>query len=417
MKKILKVISGLIISTSSSLSIIGCNKNENMYDLKELQTILWQESAERKISLLNTFRATIKQYDDVIAANKNHLSLDVIYATPNNTNTKNNEEDKDYTVHYHEEKIKSNKYVPIVITDLDETFVNNVGFSIYQFFNPKLKDTNYAFKHWIDQQVNFDEQIYTCVLEFVKHVWTTGGIVLFDSNRFQGEKIKYGDETIPTKKLLENNYYPKAFLDSYVWWMQGVTKYHASDYKDLISKEDRFNYINSSDFKLSSKDKNAMQIKKWENNLVAIEEVPAHIVMRLGDNINDFHANLTNSRIKDKISLRNEILNNKNFNNLIGKVGDKIWFTENEKGEIIEHFWSKNAKNNLVDSDLKNLGFIKDIKLETGDIGWQEIYILIGGNDIYGNFLWDLEKKYGYSLNDLLELVKRYFKKYESAWK
>lgn len=173
--------------------------------------------------------------------------------------------------------------------------------------------------------------------------------------------------------------------------MQGVTKYNTTNYKDLISKEDRFNYINNSNFKLSSKDNNAMQIKNWEDDLVPIKNVPAHIVMRLGDNINDFHSNLTNSKTKDKISLRNEILNNKNFNNLIGKVGDEIWFTKNEKGEIIEHFWSKNTKNNLVDNDLKNLGFVKEIKLEVGNIGWQEIYIPVGGNDVYGNFLWYLE--------------------------
>lgn len=42
MKKILKIISGLIISITTSLSLIGCNKNENSYDLKALQTILWQ---------------------------------------------------------------------------------------------------------------------------------------------------------------------------------------------------------------------------------------------------------------------------------------------------------------------------------------------------------------------------------------
>ncbi|WP_425381134.1 HAD family acid phosphatase [Spiroplasma endosymbiont of Polydrusus pterygomalis] len=413
MKKILKTISGLIISITTSLSFIGCNKNENSYDLRALQTILWQESAERKISLLNTFRAAIKQYDDGIAANKDHLSLDVIYATADKKNAKNNENDKNYTVQYNQANIKSNKYVPIVITDLDETFVNNIGFSIYQFFNPNMKDPDYEFKRWVDHQVNFDKQIYDGVLEFVKHVWTTGGIVLFDSNRFQGENSKYGDETIATKKLLENNYYPKAFLDSYVWWMQGVTKYNTTNYKDLISKEDRFNYINNSNFKLSSKANNAMQIKNWENDLVPIKNVPAHIIMRLGDNINDFHSNLTNSKTKDKISLRNEILNNKNFNNLIGKVGDEIWFTKNEKGEIIEHFWSKNTKNNFVDNDLKNLGFVKEIKLEVGNIGWQEIYIPVGGNDVYGNFLWDLEKKYGHNL---LDLVKLYFKKYESVW-
>ncbi|MBP1527133.1 hypothetical protein [Spiroplasma endosymbiont of Colias croceus] len=73
MKKILKIISGLIIITSTSLSAIGCYKNNNIYDLKVLQSIIWQESAERKISLLNTFRAAIKQYDDVIEANKTFI--------------------------------------------------------------------------------------------------------------------------------------------------------------------------------------------------------------------------------------------------------------------------------------------------------------------------------------------------------
>ena len=36
MKKILKIISGLIIITSTSLSAIGCYKNNNIYDLKVL---------------------------------------------------------------------------------------------------------------------------------------------------------------------------------------------------------------------------------------------------------------------------------------------------------------------------------------------------------------------------------------------
>ncbi|WP_339040814.1 HAD family acid phosphatase [Spiroplasma endosymbiont of Apeira syringaria] len=417
MKKILKIISGLIIITSTSLSAIGCYKNNNIYDLKVLQSIIWQESAERKISLLNTFRAAIKQYDDVIEANKKHLSLDVIYATANKPNAKNDEEDKNYTVHYNESKIEANKYVPIVITDLDETFINNIGFSIYKFFNPKMKDMDYEFKKWVDHQVNFEEQLYNGVLAFVKHVWKSGGIVLFDSNRFQGENIKYGDEAIPTKKLIENNYYPKAFLDSYVWWMQGVTKYDSNNYKDLISKENRFNYINNNNFKLSSKDKNSMQIKNWENDLVPIKNVPSHIVMRLGDNINDFHSNLTNSKLIDKISLKNELINNKNFNNLIGKVGDEFWFTKNENREIIEHYWKENEKNSLIDSDLKNLGFVKEIKLEEGKINWKETYVLVGGNDVYGNFLWDLEKKYGSNLDNWLNLLKHYFKKYENIWK
>ena len=126
--------------------------------------------------------------------------------------------------------------------------------------------------------------------------------------------------------------------------MQGVTKYDSNNYKDLISKENRFNYINNNNFKLSSKDKNSMQIKNWENDLVPIKNVPSHIVMRLGDNINDFHSNLTNSKLIDKISLKNELINNKNFNNLIGKVGDEFWFTKNENGEIIEHYWKENKK-------------------------------------------------------------------------
>lgn len=126
--------------------------------------------SRKKISLLNTFRAAIKQYDDVITANKDHLSLDVIYATADKKDAKDNEEDKNYTVQYNQVNIKSNKYVPIVITDLDETFVNNIGFSIHQFFNPNMKDPDYEFKRWIDHQVNFDEQIYDGVLEFVKHV-------------------------------------------------------------------------------------------------------------------------------------------------------------------------------------------------------------------------------------------------------
>ncbi|WP_338980374.1 hypothetical protein [Spiroplasma endosymbiont of Lasioglossum malachurum] len=73
-------------------------------------------------------------------------------------------------------------------------------------------------------------------------------------------------------------------------------------------------------------------------------------------------------------------------------MGDEFWFTKNENGEIIEHYWKENEKNSLIDSDLKNLGFVKEIKLEEGKISWKETYVLVGGNDVYGNFLWDLEK-------------------------
>lgn len=87
-----------------------------------------------------------------------------------------------------------------------------------------------------------------------------------------------------------------------------------------------------------------MQIKNWENDLVPIKNAPSHIVMRLCDNINDFHSNLTNLELIDKISLKNKLINNKNFNNLIGKAVDEFWFTKNENGEIIEHYWKENAK-------------------------------------------------------------------------
>lgn len=38
MKIILKIINGLIISTNTSLNLIACNKNGNIYDLKALQS-------------------------------------------------------------------------------------------------------------------------------------------------------------------------------------------------------------------------------------------------------------------------------------------------------------------------------------------------------------------------------------------
>ncbi|MFV8471681.1 HAD family acid phosphatase [Mycoplasma sp. B6188] len=183
-----------------------------------------------------------------------------------------------------------NQFIPVVFMDLDETVLNNFAFQNYlvthnTFFSPAL------WGDFVSQAISTE---VAGAIDFIKHVWDKGGVVMFNSNRDQGPQIQ------PSLDNLVKLGLDAKLMPDWIWWMQGMDKVDAKTFDQAhrnvrVSKEERMHWINT--------------------HKLSIDNVQAQfkVVMRVGDDISDFNDNfskLPNITNKEVVAaLKNKELN------------------------------------------------------------------------------------------------------------
>ena len=246
---------------------------------------------------------------------------------------------------------ESNKAIPVVFMDIDETILNNYANQNYQLLNNKA----YNPKDW-DAFVNDKvSKRLAGAFEFIKYVWEHGGVVMFNSNREQENQVD------PTIENLVSEGLERSLLPKWIFWMQGVDfssdkpwaniKKDAQGKRVKSTKEDRMNAMNEH--------KKGYDLSEFgSGNAVVLKTV-----MRIGDNFDDFNDNASKGKLNsERVALLKE------YGKLFGN------FDINNKGVKYE----KNQNGQMVKSD------------ET----WSESYVLIGGNSSYGGFEAGIAKGY-----------------------
>ncbi|KKB26693.1 Acid phosphatase [Mycoplasmopsis meleagridis] len=180
----------------------------------------------------------------------------------------------------------NNQFIPVVFMDLDETVLNNFGYQNWLVAN----DKTFSSETWHDFVSQAISKEIPGAIDFIKHVWSKGGVVMFNSNRNQLTELE-ASKTNLTKLGLEAKYMP-----DWIWWMQGTDKatdqmpYNQTNRNVKVSKEERMHYINTH--------------KLTINNVQAQFKV----VMRIGDDISDFNDNfskqngITSQQVRDALS-------------------------------------------------------------------------------------------------------------------
>lgn len=364
---------GIVCTTSP---LVACaNKEFDKTSLALYQALLWQISAERKAGLLTQFAQATRQFYDVMEHPKNKQFLDY-------KSVKAIFDDKlnDYKVQY--KKPQTGKYIPAVMVDIDETLMDNTLYWVFLALKNKTFAVDTWYK-WVDAQKS---PIYDGVLDFVKTVWENGAMILFGSNRPQGDIVgnPAGDQLIPTRKNLLKYGYPSAFLKSHLWWMsraiQNEDKKRTNEaLAKMNTKEKRYNYINNINTTLSAKSSQELGIKindeipDFVDN--SFKNMPVQIIMRVGDDINDFNDNFTKNQTRE---VKHAYVNDPNIRNLFGKVGPRISF-ENKGSEIIKNYYEENLK-------IHQNKYIKKTNYHPLKFNPYETYTLITGNSMYGGW-------------------------------
>ncbi|MFV8472679.1 HAD family acid phosphatase [Mycoplasma sp. SH20] len=212
--------------------------------------------------------------------------FDKMVTQPNVALDKVNSKDEKVTV----TATADNQFIPVVFMDLDETVLNNFAFQNYlvthnTFFSPAL------WGDFVSQAISTE---VAGAIDFIKHVWDKGGVVMFNSNRDQGPQIQ------PSLDNLVKLGLDAKLMPDWIWWMQGMDKVDAKTFDQAhrnvrVSKEERMHWINT--------------------HKLTIDNVQAQfkVVMRVGDDISDFNDNfskLPNITNKEVVAaLRNKQLN------------------------------------------------------------------------------------------------------------
>ncbi|MFV8470279.1 HAD family acid phosphatase [Mycoplasma sp. VS509_3] len=228
------------------------------------------------------------------------------------------------------------KFIPVVFMDLDETVLNNFAFQNYlvthnTFFSPAL---------WGDFVSQAISKEVAGAIDFIKHVWDKGGVVMFNSNRDQGPQTQQSLDNLVKLGL------DAKLMPDWIWWMQGTDKVDAKTFDQAhrnvrVSKEERMHWINT--------------------HKLTIDNVQAQfkVVMRVGDDISDFNDNFSK---KAKITNKEVVaaLKNKEIN--YGKLFG------NDSLDVKSVYYDKD-KNEWVNED------------------FAASYILIPGNTSYGSWV------------------------------
>lgn len=323
---------------------------------------LWNTtSAEKRAMTKNAYVTAKESFDKLLKAQENVFTSQNVTYTPGT----NNQPGKLVV-----KNTESNKAIPVVFMDIDETVLNNYAYQNYvliakKSYNPK------SWEEFVKSEVSTE---LDGAIDFINHVYKNGGVVMFNSNREQETQKEATINNLVKVKM------DKALLPDWVFWMQGVDL-NASDKKPWnhikkdekgkrvkSSKEDRMNFVNDNKLDISQTGfefGNAVQFKT---------------IMRVGDNFDDFNDNASK---KKGVSERNAVLDStlKLFGNSDASVKG-VRYEVNDKKELVKK-----------------------------DEDWAESYVMIGGNASYGGFIDALDKDiYKKSDSEKLELFRTLLK-------
>lgn len=249
-------------------------------------------------------------------------------------------------------KAKEGKYIPVVFMDLDETVLNNFKAQNYYLFNGGF---NFEIFEKFVKEAIADEVLGS--IEFIKYVWSKGGVVMYNSNRLQATSVEGSRRNLVKLGLDEK------LLPDWTFWMDGVDLSHSAPWakttKAKSKKEERMNLVNT---------------KEWE---IDGSKVKFRTIMRIGDDINDFNDNFTKGNA-----------------------------AENIKKEVKDGDYGKLFGN----TKLENKSIYFNPKTKTWEKkDWAESYIFISGNAAYGGWIKQIGfKNSTYSAGEALGKLKEY---------
>lgn len=298
------------------------------------------QSAEKDAMSLTQFNSAKKAFD-AMKTQENIVTNKV-------TSPKNSEK------YMKVENPETDKFIPVVFMDIDETVLNNFAFQNWILLN----GTSYSSAVWREFVAAKKSTEIKGAFDFIRYVWDNGGVVLYNSNRDQ-------DQWQVTKENMIALGLEEKYLPDYTSWMSGVDLSIAKpwsvtkrDDKNKIvksEKEDRMNLVSSNKaFDLS--DSNGGNAVKFRT------------IMRIGDNFDDFNDNASKGKT------------NSERIKLLAKIG-----------KLFGNF----------DKNIKGIKFTKDASknLQEANEEWAESYIMIGGNTSYGGFESGIKDKW-FTLTD-----------------
>lgn len=235
-----------------------------------------------------------------------------------------------------------NEYIPVVFMDLDETVLNNMAYQNYLLIN----NETYNWTEWNNFVNSAVSTEVKGAIEFIKYVYDHGGVVMFNSNRQQKSHIE------PSKTNLNKLGLDNAYMPEWIWWMKGTNAsgsvakpWTTSNGKS--SKEERMNFVSS----------NKLEIEEGKS-------VSFRVVMKVGDDINDFNDNFTkDASVVNDYKIVNDLISNSEVGKLYGNldINNKEQFYDVQTKQWVARDWSAS-------------------------------YILIPGNASYGSFIERITK-------------------------
>ncbi|MFV8478668.1 HAD family acid phosphatase [Mycoplasma sp. B6400] len=358
------------IAIAPVAAVVSCNDTESK-KVEELTKEIEKIKAD-KAAVEGQLQAAVDRYNTVSLASSNAWNsisaekeamgrevyaeatrlFDKMVTQPNVALKNINKDGEKVTVTATEE----GKFIPVVFMDLDETVLNNFAFQNYlvthnTFFSPAL------WGDFVSQAISTE---VAGAIDFIKHVWDKGGVVMFNSNRDQGPQIK------PSLDNLVKLGLDAKLMPDWIWWMQGMDKVDAKTFDQAhrnvrVSKEERMHWINT--------------------HKLTIDNVQAQfkVVMRVGDDISDFNDNfskLPNITNKEVVAaLKNKELN---YGKLFG----------NDSLEVKSVYYDAAKK------AWENEGFAAS-------------YVLIPGNTSYGSWVKQAVGSSKFDFNKINQLLEK----------
>ncbi|PZW01605.1 HAD family acid phosphatase [Metamycoplasma auris] len=261
----------------------------------------------------------------------------------------------------------SNKAVPVVFMDIDETVLVNEYTESWMIFDNNGKFDE-DFKNKVDAKGN--RKAVPGAIEFINHVFKNGGIVMFNSGIPQ-----LRDSIEGIKKNLIKLGVKKEYVHDWMFWCSGVdTKAKNGKYEDkspwktalenpklnkkITSKNQRMNDV--------SDNKEGWNFKVSDEK--SGEKIQTKVIMKIGDDFNDFY--------------------------------DDAYKKAKKSGENIE-FITKNKLDRLF-TEIEGTKGVK-VTLENNvpkveNLNWHQFNIQVPGNAMYGGWT----SNYGYGAFDKL---------------
>ncbi|MGZ9413151.1 HAD family acid phosphatase [Mycoplasma sp. Z386] len=327
--------------TTNQTSTNQNSEDKNILDNQRWLANVWNSvSAEKDAMAYTLYQSAMKQFDTLVEGQTSVFELDKVKTNGEHVTVTNTTEGKS---------------IPVVFMDLDETVLNNYAYQNYLVLHKQTFNAD----SWNQFVQDKKAKKIAGAIEFIKHVWSKGGVVMFNSNREQENQLE------PTKANLVAEGLEAKYMPKWIWWMQGVdlTKDKPWDHIQKDANGKRVKSAKEARMNLVSSDKK-FDLSAEQSGATAVS---FKVVMRVGDNFDDF----------------NDIASAKKSNT------DRKTVLETTK-KLFGNF----------DVNTKGIKYTKkDGKVTHENETWAEGYVLIGGNASYGGFEEGLAEGY-YGLSD-----------------